>query len=86
LLGGATADVAFDKLPVRRADVAFVKLPIGRADVAFVKLLGNASGNVTFIVRFAKGADILAESIIPSTNLPSITPEGSVEFKSVTST
>jgi hypothetical protein len=78
--------VAFVKLPVETADVAFVKLPVETADVAFVKLLGIGSANVTLIVRFAKGADILEESIVPSTNLPSITPEGSVEFKSVTST
>ena len=82
-----TADVAFVKLPVETADVAFVKLPVETADVAFVKLPGDCeSANVTLIVRFAKGADILEESIVPSTNLPSITPEGSVEFKSVTST
>jgi hypothetical protein len=40
---------------------------------------------VTLIVRFANGAEILEEFIVPSTSLPSITPEGSVEFKSVTS-
>ena len=66
--------------------MAFVKLPVETADVAFVKLLGNGSANVTLIVRFVNGAEILEESIVPSTSLPSITPEGSVEFKSVTST
>ena len=81
-----TADVAFVKLPVGTADVAFVKLPVGTADVAFVKLLGNISEYVTLFVRFVNGADILEEFIVPSTRLPSITPEGSVEFKNDTST
>ena len=66
---------------VETADVAFVKLQFETADVAFVKLLGNGSANVTLIVRFVNGADILEEFIVPSTSLPSITPDGSVEFK-----
>jgi hypothetical protein len=98
LLGGATADVAFVKLPVETADVAFVKLPVETADVAFVKLpvetadvafvklLGVGIAKVTLVVKFAKGANILEEFIVPSTNLPSMTPDGSVEFKNETST
>jgi hypothetical protein len=76
------AVVAFVKLPTD-AVVAFVKLPTD-AVVAFVKLTEAGNANVILVVRFAKGNSILEEFIVPSIKLPSMTPEGSVEFNNET--
>jgi hypothetical protein len=74
--------VAFVRLPTDAA-VAFVRLPTDAA-VAFVKLAETGTANVILVVRFAKGNNMLEEFIVPSIKLPSITPEGSVEFNNET--
>ncbi|MGB8767620.1 MAG: hypothetical protein WCC79_09910, partial [Nitrososphaeraceae archaeon] len=83
-----TVDVRFVIFPeAGTVDVRFVIFPeAGTVDLRFVRFPEDGKFNVTLVVRLARGAKILEEFIVPSTSLPSINPDGSVEFNNGTST
>src|SRR5206468_12256360 len=76
---------------IKLTEVNVILVKLSGADFILVKLpaVGTAnetSDTVTLVVKLAKGANILEEFIVPSTNLPSITPEGLDSFNNETST